>query len=84
MYVCMYVCIHKYIQDIAKKSYVLRKMQRALISMESWRERWKIKIKEEKSRAIYLSHCHIQLEVFYIRNKVNFCRIPREISWCNF
>jgi hypothetical protein len=36
--------------------YVLRKMQRRLTSMESWSDRWNIKIDEAKTQAIYFSH----------------------------
>jgi hypothetical protein len=39
-----------------KGGYVLRKLQRGLTSMESWCERWNIKINEDKTRAIYFSH----------------------------
>jgi hypothetical protein len=35
-----------------EEGYVLRKLQRGLTAMESWYERWNIKIKEEKTQAI--------------------------------
>jgi hypothetical protein len=38
-----------------KESYVLRKMQRGLIAMEAWCERWKLKINEDKTRTVYFS-----------------------------
>jgi hypothetical protein len=36
--------------------YVLGKLQRGLDSIEAWCKRWNIKIKEDKTRAIYFSH----------------------------
>jgi hypothetical protein len=39
-----------------KEGYILRKLQRGLNSMATWCERWNIKINEDKTRAIYLSH----------------------------
>jgi hypothetical protein len=36
--------------------FVVRKLQRGLSSMETWCERWNIKINEEKTQAIYFSH----------------------------
>jgi hypothetical protein len=39
-----------------KAGYVLRKMRRGLTSVESWCERWNIKINEDKTQAIYFSH----------------------------
>jgi hypothetical protein len=38
-----------------KESYVLRKLQRGLNAMEAWCERWNIKIKKDKTRAVYFS-----------------------------
>jgi hypothetical protein len=35
---------------------VVRKLQRGLSLMETWCERWNIKINEENSRGIYFSH----------------------------
>jgi hypothetical protein len=35
--------------------FVLRKLQRGLGSMETWCDRWNIKINEQKTRGIYLS-----------------------------
>jgi hypothetical protein len=35
-----------------KEGYVFRKLQRGLTSVESWCERWNIKINEDKTQAI--------------------------------
>jgi hypothetical protein len=40
----------------SKEGYVLRKVQRGLISMSAWCERWNIKIDRDKTQAIYFSH----------------------------
>jgi hypothetical protein len=42
-----------------KDGYVLRKLQRGLTSVESWCERWNIKINEDKTQAIYFSRGYI-------------------------
>jgi hypothetical protein len=39
-----------------KEGYVLGKLQGGLDSTEAWCKRWNIKIKEDKTRAIYFSH----------------------------
>jgi hypothetical protein len=39
-----------------KKGYVLRKIQRGLISTAAWCEHWNIKFNEGKTRAIFFSH----------------------------
>jgi hypothetical protein len=39
-----------------KEGYVLRKLQRVLISMAEWSKNWNIKFNEEKTQAIYISH----------------------------
>jgi hypothetical protein len=39
-----------------KEGYVLRKLQRGLDAIETWCERWNIKINEDKTQAIYFSH----------------------------
>jgi hypothetical protein len=39
-----------------KEGYVLRKLQRGLTAMEAWCERWNIKINEDKTQTIYISH----------------------------
>jgi hypothetical protein len=39
-----------------KEGYVLRELQRGVTSMESWCERWHIKINEDKTQAICFSH----------------------------
>jgi hypothetical protein len=41
-----------------KDGYVLRKLQRGFTSVESWCERWNIKINEDKAQAIYFSRRH--------------------------
>jgi hypothetical protein len=46
-----------------KEGYVLRKLRHDFISMESWCERWNIKIDEGKSQAIY-SHRRGTVEVY--------------------
>jgi hypothetical protein len=40
-----------------KEGFVLRKFQRGLSSMETWCERWNIKINEDKTQGIYFSRC---------------------------
>jgi hypothetical protein len=49
-----------------KEGYVLRKLQRGLISMESWCERWNMKITDDKTQTIYFSHRRRPVEVFLI------------------
>jgi hypothetical protein len=39
-----------------KEGYVLRKLQRGLDAIETWSERWNIRINEDKTQAIYFSH----------------------------
>jgi hypothetical protein len=39
-----------------KEDYVLRKQQRGFNSIETWCKRWKIKINEDKTWALYFSH----------------------------
>jgi len=39
-----------------KEGYVLRKLQRVLSAMEVRCERWNIKVSEDMTQAIYLSH----------------------------
>jgi hypothetical protein len=39
-----------------KEGYVFRKLQHGLDAIETWCERWNIKINEEKTQAIYFSH----------------------------
>jgi hypothetical protein len=46
---CIYTTDHK-------EGYVLDKLQRGLISMESWCERWNIRISEDETRVILFSH----------------------------
>jgi hypothetical protein len=39
-----------------KEGFIVRKLQRGLSSMETWCERWNIKINEDKTQGIYFSH----------------------------
>jgi hypothetical protein len=39
-----------------KEGYVLRKFQRGLSAIETWCERWNIKLDEAETQAIYFSH----------------------------
>jgi hypothetical protein len=36
-----------------KEGFIVRKLQRGLSSMETWCERWNIKVNEDKTRGIY-------------------------------
>jgi hypothetical protein len=45
-----------------KEGFIVRKLQRGLSSMETWCERWNIKINEEKTRGIYFSRSHLPPE----------------------
>jgi hypothetical protein len=47
-----------------EEGYVLRKLQRGLTAMESWCERWNIKIHEEKTHVIYFSYRRTPVEAF--------------------
>jgi hypothetical protein len=46
-----------------KEGYLLIKLQCGLTSMESWCERWNMKINEDKTQAIY-SHRRRTVEIF--------------------
>jgi hypothetical protein len=39
-----------------KEGFIVRKLQRGLTSMETWCERWNIKINEDKIQGVYFSH----------------------------
>jgi hypothetical protein len=39
-----------------KEGYVLRKLQRGLSAIETWCERWNIKINKDKTQAIYFAY----------------------------
>jgi hypothetical protein len=54
-----------------KDGYVLRKLQRGLTSVESWCERWNIKINEDKTQAIYFSRRHRPVEICLTLNGRN-------------
>jgi hypothetical protein len=47
--------IEKELSQYHKEGYVLRKLQRGLSAIETWYERWNIKINEDKAQAIYFS-----------------------------
>ena len=77
-------------QRIAKKGFTIRKLQLGLTAME-WCENWNIKINEDKTQAIYFSHCNRPVEsqltlkgrnIPFVNNVkylgVNF---DRKISW---
>jgi hypothetical protein len=52
-----YTCL--YARD-RKEDFVVRKLQRGLSSLETWCERWNIKINEEKTRgstSLVVVHC---------------------------
>jgi hypothetical protein len=74
-----------------KEIYVFRKLQRGLISMGRWCECWNIKISEDKTRAIYLSHRRRPVKAYFTSrgqnipflNHVNtsvYCLI-KKITW---
>jgi hypothetical protein len=54
-----------------KEGYVLRKLLRGLTSMESWCERWNIKINEDKTQTIYLSRGRRPVEAHLTVNRRN-------------
>jgi hypothetical protein len=54
-----------------KEGYVLRKLQRGLTSVESWCERWNIKINEDKTQAICFSRGHRPVETCLTLNGRN-------------
>jgi hypothetical protein len=45
-----------------KESYVLKKLQRGLSAIETWCERWNMKLNEGNTQAIYFSHTFRPLE----------------------
>jgi hypothetical protein len=51
--------------------YVVRKLQRGLNSIETWCERWNIKINEDKPRPVYFSRRLIPPEVHLTLNGGN-------------
>jgi hypothetical protein len=55
-----------------KEGYVLRKLQRGLDAIETWCERWNMKINEDKNtQVIYFSHRRRQLEPLLTLNRWN-------------
>jgi hypothetical protein len=67
-------CIHA---TDRRESYVLIKLQQGLSAIETWCERWNIKLNEDKTQAIYFSHRIRPPEAHPLRQS---CKI----SWCNF
>jgi hypothetical protein len=76
-----------------REGYVLRKLQRGFTSMESWCERWNIKINEDKAQVIYFSHpcgsVHVHLtlkgrNIPFVKN-VKYLDVifDRKITWGN-
>jgi hypothetical protein len=71
--------------------YVLRKLQRDLDAIETWCERWNIKINEDKTQAVYFSHrirapkCSLTLNGWKIPfvNNVNYLGVifHKRITW---
>jgi hypothetical protein len=51
-----------YMQQPAKRGYVLRNLQRGLSAIEPWCKCWNIKINEDKTQVIYFSHRFRALE----------------------
>jgi hypothetical protein len=69
-----------------KVVYVLRKLQRGLNSNEMWCERWNIKINEDKTRVVYISHrLHLTLNgrnIPFVNHVKYLCVIYDErITW---
>jgi hypothetical protein len=54
-----------------KEGYILRKLQRGLSAIETWCERWNVKINEDKTQAIYFSHRLRTLEAHLTVNGQN-------------
>jgi hypothetical protein len=54
-----------------KEGYVLRKLQRGLSAIKTWCERWNIKVNEDKTRAIYVSHRLWPPEAYLTLNEQN-------------
>jgi hypothetical protein len=80
---CMYV-------TDCKDGYVLRKLQPGLTAIETWYERWNVKINEDKTQAIYFSHtirptdAHLTLSDWNIStNHVKFLGVlcNERITW---
>jgi hypothetical protein len=55
VYLALFPHIQVYATD-RKESYVLRKLQRGLSSIEMWYRYWNIKFNEDRTRIIYFSH----------------------------
>jgi hypothetical protein len=60
-----------YVTD-REEGYVLRKPQRGLTLVESWCERWNIKINEAKTQAIYFYHRRKPVEALFTLNGRSF------------
>jgi hypothetical protein len=66
-----------------KEGFVLRKLQRGLSSMETRCERWKVKINEEKTRAIYFFRRLRPSESYLTLNGRNIPFVNSKIIGCN-
>jgi hypothetical protein len=54
-----------------KEGFIVRKLQRGLRSMETWCERWNIKINEDKSQGVYFSHSRRPPDSYLTLNGIN-------------
>jgi hypothetical protein len=72
-----------------EEGYVLRKQRQGLTSMESWCERWNIKIKEDKTQVMYFSHRRTLVQAFLTLkgqhvpfvNHVKYLSVIFKITW---
>jgi hypothetical protein len=71
VYLALFVDNCMYATD-SKAVYVLRKLQRGLISIETWCKRLNIKINEDKTLAIYFFHRSKTSEFHLTLNGPNF------------
>jgi hypothetical protein len=62
-----------------KEGYVLRNLQRGLSAIETWCERWNIRINEDKTQAIYFSHRLRPPEAYLTLNGRNIPFVNYEI-----
>jgi hypothetical protein len=54
-----------------KEGFIVRKLQRGLSPMETWCERWNIKINEEKTQGVYFSLSRRPPEFYLTLNGIN-------------
>jgi hypothetical protein len=61
---------------IRKEGFIVKKLQRGLSSIETWCERWNIKINEDKTQGIYFSRSRRPPESYLTLNGINihFCK----------